>query len=80
MVSRATTLDMSENPLHTALRLDTLEARFAQQERVVAELNEVVTAQWDLIESLQRQIQKLREEFEDFDLPRDGQEPPPPHY
>jgi uncharacterized coiled-coil protein SlyX len=57
-----------------------LEARFAQQERVVAELNEVVTAQWDLIESLQRQIQKLREEFEDFDLPRDGQEPPPPHY
>ena len=75
----AKTFDMSDEPSDAVFRLDTLEARFAQQERIIADLNEVVTAQWDQIDILRRQLQKLREEFQAIDVPREP-EPPPPHY
>lgn len=64
---------------HTA-RLDALEALFAHQERMFAELNEVVAAQWRKIDLLERQIARLREEMQAIGPSRDAPEPPPPHY
>jgi SlyX protein len=72
--------EMSDNLWDPASRLDTLEARFAQQEKVIVDLNEVITAQWKRIDALGRQILQLREEYQTLDLPRDRPEPPPPHY
>lgn len=69
---------MSANP-DPASRLDTLEARFAQQNLVIADLNEVITAQWREIDALKRQVSQLREDYRNLDLPRDRPEPPP-HY
>jgi SlyX protein len=61
-------------------RLDTLEAHFAHQDGVIAELNEVVTAQWRKIDMLERQVLQLREAFQSLGSARDAPEPPPPHY
>jgi SlyX protein len=64
---------------HTA-RLDQLEIRIAHQDRVIAELNEVITSQWRRIDALGREVLRLREEFQTSDTGRDAPEPPPPHY
>ena len=61
-------------------RIDELEVLFAHQERMLAELNEVITAQWRKIDVLERQLAKLRETFQAMEPPRSGPEPPPPHY
>jgi SlyX protein len=63
-----------------AARLDTLEAHFAHQDRVITELNEVVTAQWRKIERLERQVLHLRDALQSQGPSRDAPEPPPPHY
>ena len=58
-----------------------LERRIAEQERVIADLNEMVVAQWRKIDSLERRFGELRDEFDAAALSRpDGREPPPPHY
>jgi SlyX protein len=61
-------------------RLDALEIRFAHQQQTIAELNDVITAQWKSIESLESQIRRLHEEFQNVDQGRNAPEPPPPHY
>ena len=61
-------------------RLDDLEIRFAHQEKLLAELNDIVTAQWKKIDALESQNRHLREEFQDMDLGPRAPEPPPPHY
>ena len=62
-------------------RIPKLEARFAVQARVIADLNDMVVAQWRKIDSLDRRVGELRDEFEAAALARpDGREPPPPHY
>ena len=61
-------------------RLDALEMRIAHQDSTIAELNDVITAQWRKIDLLERQIALLREEFQNLSTARDGPEPPPPHY
>jgi len=62
-------------------RLTDLERRIAEQERVIADLNEMVVLQWRKIEALERRLGELREEFDAAALARpDGPEPPPPHY
>ena len=66
--------------MENAARIDGLEIRFAHQEQTIAELNDVITAQWKRIEFLESQIRQLREEFQNMDTGRGGQEPPPPHY
>lgn len=63
-----------------ATRLDTLEAHFAHQDRVIAELNEVVTTQWRKIDRLERQVLHLRDALQAQGPARDAPEPPPPHY
>ena len=60
-------------------RLDTLEVRFSQQEIDVADLNEMITTQWSLIDALKREVLQLRETVRNLSPPPDRPEPPP-HY
>lgn len=65
----------------TALHIAELELRIAEQDRVIADLNEMVVAQWRKIDSLERRLGELRDEFDASSLGRsDAPEPPPPHY
>lgn len=58
-----------------------LEVRIAEQDRVIADLNEMVVSQWKKIDSLERQLGELRDEFDAASLARsESREPPPPHY
>lgn len=62
-------------------RMADLEQRIAEQDRVIADLNEMVVAQWRKIDSLERRLGELRNEFDAAALARpDAPEPPPPHY
>ena len=71
---------MIDGPPDPSARLDALEMRIAHQDRMMADLNEVITAQWRRIDVLERQVAHKREEFQNIGPPRDGPEPPPPHY
>lgn len=62
-------------------KVEELERRIAEQERVIADLNDMVVAQWRKIDSLERRLGELRDEFDAAALSRpEGREPPPPHY
>ncbi|MXN66166.1 hypothetical protein GR183_14720 [Stappia sp. GBMRC 2046] len=63
-------------------RLTDLEAQLAHNARTVDELNEVVTAQADLIDRLTRKVQELTEKLDDIgDLVEPGHViGKPPHY
>ena len=62
-------------------KVEELERRIAEQDRVIADLNDMVVAQWRKIDSLERRLGELRDEFDAAALSRpDGREPPPPHY
>jgi SlyX protein len=71
---------MSDKLAEALARLDDLEVRIAHQDRMTAELNEVITAQWRKITVLERQLAHLREEVQNAGPQREGPEPPPPHY
>ena len=71
---------MNDSPPDDFSRLDALEMRVAHQDHTIAELNDVIAAQWRKIDLLERQIGLLREEFQSLSIGRDGPEPPPPHY
>ena len=58
-----------------------LEARIAEQDKVIADLNDMVVAQWRKIDNLERRVSELREEFDEASgLQAGGPEKPPPHY
>jgi len=64
-----------------ALHVAELELRIAEQDRVIADLNEMVVAQWRKIDALERRLGELREEFDAAAMARnEGPEKPPPHY
>lgn len=70
---------MAEDDQHG--RLAELERRIAEQDQVIADLNEMVVAQWRKIDGLERRLGELRDEFDAAAMARpDGREPPPPHY
>lgn len=71
---------MTDGSADHAARLETLEAHSAHQDRLIAELNDVITAQWRKIDTLERHIARLRDEIRNAGDPRDTPEPPPPHY
>lgn len=59
-------------------RFDALEMRIAHQDQMIAELNEVITAQWRKIDALERQGAHLREQFQNLGAQAPDQKPP--HY
>ena len=71
---------MSNQASDLSRRLEALEVRSAHQERLLVELNDVITAQWKQIDLLSRQCARLQDEVQNIGPARDGAEPPPPHY
>jgi len=64
-----------------AIRIAELELRIAEQDKVIADLNEMVVAQWRKIDGMERRLGELREEFDAAAMGRnEGPEKPPPHY
>ncbi len=71
---------MNEQLAQALLRLDDLEALLAHQDKTVADLNDVITAQWSKMAALEREVLRIRDELQNNTLQREGPEPPPPHY
>jgi len=44
-------------------RLEAVEIRLAHQDKMISDLNDVITAQWRKIDLLERQLGRLREEL-----------------
>jgi SlyX protein len=61
-------------------RIDELELRLAYQDKTIADLNDVITAQWKKIEALERQLLRLDEELRDIDSLEAPPNQKPPHY
>lgn len=76
---KASMLDKDAQP-HASTRLDALETRAAHQDRIIADLNDTITAQWRKIDSLERQLAQVREALQNFGGQREAPEPPPPHF
>jgi SlyX protein len=63
------------------LRIDELEIRVMHQDKTIADLNDMITAQWKQLEVMERQLRRLGEELEAMetgDAPAANQKPP--HY
>lgn len=71
---------MSDAAFELSTRLNALEANVAHQEKMLGELNEVVTLQWRKIDVLEQLVAQLREELRNIAPQREAPEPPPPHY
>ena len=67
----------------TASRLDELERLVVHQDQTIEDLNAAITAQWTLIERLERQVVRLSERVTETEQST-GQAAPvdrsPPHY
>ncbi|MDJ0975454.1 MAG: SlyX family protein [Planctomycetota bacterium] len=61
-------------------RLIDLEERYMHLEKLVDQLNAIVTEQQTEIEALTRQLKVLQEEVQSAPDENTGEEPPPPHY
>jgi SlyX protein len=63
-------------------RIEALETRLAHQDRMLEDLNAIITDQWKRIEGLTRQIARLDEQLQDVraGTGSGGEEQPPPHY
>ncbi len=74
---------MTDSASNDAARLDELEIRIAHQDQTIEDLNAAVTAQWKLIDRLERQVARLSERVADSELSAGEATPvnrPPPHY
>ena len=62
-------------------RIDALEMRLAEQERTIDDLNATVTAQWDALDALRRQLDRALDRLAEAEgrLPAEP-DTPPPHY
>lgn len=63
-------------------RFEALEIRIAHQDRTIEELNTAVRDQWQRIDSLTKQIERMVDRIQRVEdiVPPGGPEPPPPHY
>ena len=71
------------NEAETASRIVALEVRVAHQDRVIEDLNALVTAQWKQIDALAKQVERMTDRLqrvEENAPSSDAPEPPPPHY
>jgi SlyX protein len=70
---------MSESSLEA--RIEALEARLMFQDVTIETLNETITAQWQKIDALTRQLQNLSERLKEAEAHTPGPaNEPPPHY
>ena len=60
-------------------RIDALEIRLAFQDETIETLNKTITAQWQQIDVLTRQVAGLNERLQEAES-NATDEPPPPHY
>jgi SlyX protein len=73
-------LPMSE-PKTLSDRIDALEARLTFQDETIETLNQTITAQWQQIEALARQLANLSERLREAEAQAPGTtDEPPPHY
>jgi SlyX protein len=66
---------------HIEQRIDELEMRLAHQDKVIADLNDIVTEHWKKLEAMDRQLRRFSEELDSSraaDTPAADQKPP--HY
>ena len=71
------------NEADTAARIVALEVRVTHQDRVIEDLNALVTEQWKQIEALAKQVERMADRLrrvEDNVPAPDTPDPPPPHY
>jgi SlyX protein len=63
-------------------RIEALEMRAAHQERIIEDLNQTITAQWQQIDRLTREIARLGDQIREAEAAAasSGPEAPPPHY
>ncbi len=62
-------------------RIDGLEMRLAEQDRVIEDLNATVTAQWVALDALRRQMGLVADRLAEAESRLPGEpEKPPPHY
>ena len=61
-------------------RIEELETRVAHQDKTIAELNEVITAQWRKLEAIEFQLRRWGEEMQSMDAGDAPANQKPPHY
>jgi SlyX protein len=62
-------------------RIDTLETRLTFQDEIIETLNKTITAQWQKIDALTRQLVHLNERLQEAETRAPGAaNEPPPHY
>jgi SlyX protein len=64
----------------TETRIQNLEIRMAHQDQTIADLNDVITAQWKKLDALERQMKRMSEELETMDQGDIPANQKPPHY
>ena len=71
------------NHMTDTSRLDELEMRVVHQDQTIEDLNAAITAQWKLIERLEREVARLSQHIADAEQSSGDAAPvntPPPHY
>ncbi len=62
-------------------RIDALEIRLSFQDETIETLNKTITAQWQQIDALTRQVAGLNERLQETEASAPGAtDEPPPHY
>ncbi len=61
-------------------RIHDLEIRVAHQDQTIADLNDVITAQWKKLDAMERQLKRVSEELETMDQAEAPANQKPPHY
>jgi SlyX protein len=62
-------------------RIDALEIRLSFQDETIETLNKTITAQWQQIDALTRQVAGLNERLQEAESSAPGAtDEPPPHY
>ncbi len=61
-------------------RFSDMEMRLSHQEKTIAELSDVIAAQWKKIDALERQLRRLSEEMQEMEGAEAHTQQKPPHY
>ena len=61
-------------------RVDALEMRLTFQDETIETLNNTITAQWQQIDALTRQVAALSERLQEAEANAPAANEPPPHY